>query len=102
MRSRHRIAPQSATELAELLEAWLAHLQNPETVTAPERREAQSSARMAKPPSRWRRSLMAIAAGAIVLLTAVIVLVETNKGTIRIESNVDDVPIIVNTRRQGS
>jgi len=87
--------PQSAAEVAELLEAWLAHLQNPDTVPAPDRPISLSSTRKARPSSHWRQGLPVIAAGAIALLAGIIFIVETGKGTVRIESNIDGAPIIV-------
>lgn len=86
----------SAAEVAELLEACLAHLQQPATVALPPK--AQFA--IGKPPTRfgsrwWSPRSIAIACGAAALLivAAVLIVLELDKGTLTIESNVDDVKL---------
>jgi len=87
--------PQSASEVSELLSVWLAHLQQPEVVPEPKRTQAASSLDSPPPPARWRRRLVAVAAGLLAIMAGVILILETSKGTIRIESELDGVPIEV-------
>lgn len=87
--------PQSASEVSELLSSWLAHLQQPEVVPEPKRIQPASSLDSPPPPSRWRRRLVAVAAGLLAIMAGVILILETSKGTIRIESELDGVPIEV-------
>jgi serine/threonine protein kinase len=103
----------SASEVAELLKSWYAHLQSPDTaprpsavvgeVTSPTRLKIQDSSprplpsRSRTPP--WIRWLIATAAFALFALAGTIIYLETGKGMLRIESNSDAaVPITI---RQG-
>jgi len=88
--------PQSAGKVAELLSSWLAHLQQPEVVPEPRRRiQPASSLDSPPPPARWRRRLVAVAAGLLAVMAGIILILETSKGAIRIESELDGVPIEV-------
>lgn len=95
----------SAEQVAELLEDCLAHVQQPTTVPlpAPVAELAKSSriSRSGKPAGSLGGfrfppigKLIAAAAFAFSLIFAgVLIVLETNKGTLTIESDVDDVPI---------
>lgn len=87
--------PQSAGEVAELISSWLAHLQQPEVVPEPKRIRPASSLDSPPPPARWRRRLVAVAGGLLAIMAGVILILETSKGTIRIECELDGVPIEV-------
>ncbi|TWT41297.1 Serine/threonine-protein kinase PrkC [Thalassoglobus neptunius] len=82
---------ESAGEVAELLEGCLSHTQQPATTPLPEPVPELTS----KPPrNRWWSKF--IAAGVLLpllLLAGVLIVLELNKGTLRIESEADDVPI---------
>lgn len=82
---------QSAEEVTELLEDCLAHVQKPTSLPLPEAIEKlQCDAR--KRPSLAK--LVATAALAFSLLAAgLLIVLELNKGTLSIESDVDSVPI---------
>ncbi len=85
----HRFA--SANEVSQLLEQCLSHLQQPMTVPLPACISALAS-------KRYRRStigkFVAAAAGALAMLFAgILILLELDKGTLAIESEMDDVPI---------
>ncbi|TWT64550.1 Serine/threonine-protein kinase PknB [Rubinisphaera italica] len=90
---------QTAEELAELLNRWLAHLQTPDVVAAPKSNLAPSPTSQMTEPKRFRFGripawLIAIASGALFVLLGVILVIETGKGTLRIETSSDvDVPI---------
>ncbi len=87
---------QTASEVAELLQAWHAHLQQPDVAAEPAWN--QHPARQESTIVSWQRTLrrpifIAVAAFAFLALCGVVVL-ELGKGTIRIESNSSvDVPI---------
>lgn len=95
----------SAEEVAELLEDCLAHVQNPTTTPLPapvatlvksfgisgDKRGAESFGDFRYPPIR---KFVAAAAFAFLLIFAgVLIVLELNKGTLTIESDVDNVPI---------
>ncbi|MEZ6040042.1 MAG: protein kinase [Planctomycetaceae bacterium] len=82
---------QSAGEVAELLEGCLSHTQNPATTPLPE-----TVIQLSAKPSRYRLWLKFAASGLLMWLFAfagVLIVLEWNKGTLRIESQADDVPI---------
>ncbi|MCA9057835.1 MAG: protein kinase [Planctomycetaceae bacterium] len=84
----------SAETVAELLESCLAHLQQPASVSLPE-----ELAQMLKPSARTSRSIVlrwtAVLFGGVAAIAAVaLIIVEMNKGTLRIRSD-GDVPIRV-------
>lgn len=83
---------QSATEVAELLEACLAHLQQPTEVPLPESVELTTAP---QPPRRWNRKLLTMLGGFSFLLASIVIILETGKGTIQIESEADKVPIVI-------
>jgi serine/threonine protein kinase len=81
---------QSAEELAQILEQCLAHVQKPATEPLP----------LAVVPGRsffdrWRirNWILAGMAGAFLFFAGVLIVLETNKGTITIKSEADNVPI---------
>ncbi|MCA9136313.1 MAG: serine/threonine protein kinase [Planctomycetales bacterium] len=82
----------SAEDVANVLSQWLAHVQQPHVVPAPV---------MTKPvgidqswnKNRWVKYLVGAAAGLLIVIAGIVVVLEAGKGTIRIESDVDDVPI---------
>lgn len=95
---------ESATEVAELLEGCLAHVQEP--ITTPLPVEAQSlvgltGTRASSLNAGFRRrppigKFLAAAAFAFLMIFGTIIYLETNKGTIRIETNSEtDVPIVI-------
>ena len=85
--------PQRASEVAEHLAAWLAHVQQPTTVPEPKPLVPAIQAAKRKPPSNWPRIALGLAGGLFVILATVIIVLETSKGTIRIESEADNVPV---------
>ncbi|MCB9938079.1 MAG: DUF1583 domain-containing protein [Planctomycetaceae bacterium] len=90
----------SASELAELLEQCLAHLQQPATVPLPHSVMAATPAanRNRRPP------LMKFVAAALfafsLLFAGVLIVLELNKGTLTIECESDDVPIRIRHGRE--
>lgn len=82
---------QTASEVAELLDGWLAHLQQPELIPPPQPLSLHRS--IAK--RRFSRSLLTAGGAAFLVITAaVLVVLEFGKGTIRIENYAAaDVPI---------
>jgi uncharacterized protein (TIGR03067 family) len=90
---------QSAGEVAELLEASLAHVQRPTTVPLPEELRVCRSSTTTRPHRWYMRGMLATAATALaVLLAGVVVVLELNKGELTIESEADDVALRI---RQG-
>ncbi|MEP3479893.1 MAG: protein kinase [Fuerstiella sp.] len=82
---------QNAQEVSELLENCLAHVQDPNGTALPSEVAELASAASNKPPSR--RTFIATAAAALLFACMGLVLIELNKGTIKIESDFDGVPI---------
>ncbi|MEZ6033159.1 MAG: protein kinase [Planctomycetaceae bacterium] len=83
--------PSSASEVAELLEECLAHMQQPTTTPLPE-----SIATLAPKQSRHRPIGKFIAATAFafsLIFAGVLIMLELNKGTLTIECDADDVPV---------
>ena len=77
---------QSATEVADLLGEWLAHVQQPDVAPRPAdlgKRLTSSSGER----SRWRISnvTLSITGGLLFLLAAAVIVLEWNKGTLTIE-----------------
>lgn len=83
---------QSAAEVADMLSKWLAHLQRPHVVPAPGTIEPvtqdNSSSRYG-----WTKYLLVAATSLVLLWAGIAIVLDAGKATIRIESNVDDVPI---------
>ncbi|KAA5542697.1 serine/threonine protein kinase [Roseiconus nitratireducens] len=92
---------QTAAEVAQLLRDWHAHLLNPQAnrpvLRTPAIETAAASAGKSPPPRRWIGSL---AAFAFVAIAATVILLETSKGTLRIETNSEN-PIPILIRRDG-
>lgn len=86
---------QSAEELAELLEQCLAHVQQPADVPLPDAPLLNSDGGCSQPPRRWNRMLLGGLAGFFGLLAIVVITIQSGKGTIRIESDSDNVPLII-------
>ncbi|QEG43084.1 protein kinase domain-containing protein [Roseimaritima ulvae] len=87
----------SAAQVAEVLEGCLAHTQHPTTTPLPDPVAALLPQRSHRPP--WIKVAMAAAFAFAMLFAGVLLVLETNKGTIRIETNSDsDIPIVI---RQG-
>ncbi|GAA4453107.1 serine/threonine-protein kinase [Novipirellula rosea] len=89
---------QSAEEVANLLTKHLTAMNNPEAGNVPALDDAESednrrNSALAEPPNRPRRILVA-AGFAFVALAGILFYLQTDKGTLRIESNSDsDVPV---------
>ncbi|MFM2219955.1 MAG: Serine/threonine-protein kinase PknB [Planctomycetota bacterium] len=82
---------ESAAQVAELLEGCLAHVQQPAAIPLPEAVAALAPKKTRRPPIV---KFIAAAAGAIALFFAgVLIVLELDKGTLTIESEIDDVPI---------
>lgn len=86
---------ESAAEVSKLLSECLAHVQQPTAISLPTTVTLLSSKRTARPPigsfiGRW---IVGSAFAAVLLLLGVLVVLETNKGTITIECEGGDVPI---------
>ncbi len=84
---------QSAEEVAEVLGQWLAHVQQPDVATEPTVRAAPPAATGRQKPPSFRRLALALAGGLLCLFAAVAIVLELNKGTVVIESDVPNVPI---------
>ena len=85
---------QSATEVADLLGEWLAHVQQPDVAPRPAdvgRRLTSNGGER----SRWRISNVAlsITGGLLFLLAATVVVLEWNKGTLTIECDSREVAV---------
>ncbi len=82
---------ESAAQVAELLEGCLAHVQQPAAMPLPEPVVALAPKKTRRPPIG---KFIAAAAGACALLFAgVLIVLELSKGTLTIESELDNVPI---------
>ena len=76
---------ESAEQIASLLDRWLAHLQQPSTIAPPEPLiSASPASRWLPPVNRW---VVAAAAAAFSLIAGVIIVLETDQGTITIHSD---------------
>jgi hypothetical protein len=81
----------TASEVSELLEQCLSHLQQPTTWPLPMAVKTRTSRYRGRPPlPRW---LAAGAASFILLLAGVIVVLELNKGELTIECSAKEVPV---------
>lgn len=96
----------SAAEVAEVLESWLAHVQQPNHVSAPvwpetreEKRENTAASLMRRKVGKFAGSLMGLALFAAVAATIVL---ELQKGTLVIESQADTEVIIRRLDRPAS
>ena len=93
---------ESASEVAELLEDCLAHVQQPAAVPLPdslhkEARHAQSgrfsSVFWQRPWANFRRLCVGAAIAGAMLFAGTLIVLELNKGTLTIESQADDVRV---------
>ena len=80
---------QTSDEIADLIGRWHAYLQQPEVNPPPEPLGKPSSPR-GPVFTRW---IAAAAAAAVLMFAGVLIVLELNKGTLRIECEADDVPI---------
>lgn len=102
---------QSATEVADYLEQWLVHLQTPESKTPPtmpdfhvgasvgdsRSRNENRSAHLGESnrPGRILFWLVSLATAGVLAVFGIVIAIETNKGTLRIDTSGDiDVPNI--------
>ncbi|MGB5336820.1 MAG: protein kinase, partial [Woeseiaceae bacterium] len=83
----------SADEVAELLEECLAHVQQPTTVPLPARIGNLQPEKASQPPSRFRRVALAVAGGLLFIVAAIVITLELNKGTLKIETAEVGIPI---------
>lgn len=81
---------QPAEKVAKLLGQWQAHLQKPEDVPPPQ--PIVSAGRRSPTVPKW---LTAIGFGGLMVWLAIIIVIETGKGTITIDSEADNVPIVI-------
>lgn len=87
---------ESAEQIASLFDRWLAHLQQPSTIAPPEPLiSASASSRWLPPVNRW---IIGAAAAAFSLIAGVIIVLETDRGTITIES---DSKVLIRIRQGG-
>ncbi|MFK8115529.1 MAG: protein kinase [Rubripirellula sp.] len=86
---------QTASEVAELLQRWHAHLQQPDAVDPPEKLDRKSLplAKAAGAKGGLAKWLIAMAAFGFLAFAGVLIVLELDKGTLTIESEADDIPI---------
>ncbi|MCA9169055.1 MAG: protein kinase, partial [Planctomycetales bacterium] len=88
--------PQTAEVVERYLSEWLAHLKQPQRTPEPTRPLIPVAARQrSHPPLRWNRKLLATVLGFLAMMAGIVVILESNKGTIQIKSDVDNVPITI-------
>ncbi len=88
----------SAAEVAELLEGCLAHVQQPAAMPLPEAVAALAPKRARRPPIG--KLLTAAAFAFAIIFAGVFVVLELNKGTLTIQSEVDDIRVRVTRGEQ--
>ena len=81
----------SAEQVAELLECCLAHVQQPTTAPLPESVAALGPKHNRRPP--FGKFIAAAAFAFSLIFAGVLIVLELNKGTLTIESDLDDIPI---------
>ncbi|MDA1049087.1 MAG: serine/threonine-protein kinase [Planctomycetota bacterium] len=81
----------SAADVAELLEDCLAHVQQPTTTPLPESVATLSAKQGDRPP--LKKFIAAAALAVFLIFAGVLIVLELNKGTLKIECEADDVPI---------
>ena len=86
---------QSAGEVSDLLERWLAHVQQPESIAPPYSVKSRHSKRW-PPVARW---FVCLASLALLAAALGIIVLETNKGTITIQAASNDTKIRI---KQGT
>ncbi len=84
---------QSASEVGQLLQDWHAHLQQPEIVKRPTEPHCEPTALAAGSRGGLTKWFIATAAFAFLAFAGVLIILETNKGTLTIQCEADDVPI---------
>ncbi|QDV22521.1 serine/threonine-protein kinase [Aureliella helgolandensis] len=86
---------QTAAEVAELMQRWHAHLQQPDIVDPPQKtdRKLASVAHADRSQGGLAKWLIATAAAGFLAFAGVFIVLELDKGTLTIESEADDVPI---------
>lgn len=82
---------ESAAQVAELLEGCLAHVQQPAVVQLPKAVTALAPNRSRRPPIG--KFIAAGAGGVALFFAGILIVLELGKGTLKIESEIDDVPI---------
>ena len=88
--------PHTAQEIEHYLGEWLARLKQPQHIPAPPRPAIpQSAKRDRRPPNRWHRKVFTAVGGFLFVLAGIFITLETSKGTITIQSEVNDVPIVI-------
>lgn len=83
---------ESVEEVAELLARCLAHVQHPTTTSLPDSLSTLSPGRIDGTP-RWLKYLSGAAFVLALIFLGVLIVLELNKGTLRIESAADDIPL---------
>jgi hypothetical protein len=86
----------SASDVASTLEDCLAHVQNPAAVPLPSGLASpgiKTQSTRSRPPGYWSRRLLAAAGGFLFFLATIAIVLELNKGTLKIESIDGTVPI---------
>jgi len=85
---------ESATEVAETVGAWLAHVQQPDVVPPPERiGQPATLAGDQRSRSRVFKMLAGATFAFALLLAGIVIVLELDKGTLRIECAADGVPV---------
>ena len=88
--------PHSAHEIEDYLGEWIASLKQPQRISTPTRPAIPRTAqRDRRPPRRRNRYVLMALGGALFVLAGIFITLETSKGTISIESEVDGVPIVI-------
>jgi len=82
---------QSAAEVAELFETCLAHAQQPSAVPLPKSVTSRPATRTGG--ARFARLIAAAAFAMLVFFAGIVIILERNKGNLRIECEADDVPV---------
>lgn len=83
----------TAAEVAELLEKWLAHLQDPASEPRPSEPPEEPQAAGSGGRSRVTKIALGLLGGAAALLAGIFVVLETGKGTLTIESDQEDITV---------
>ncbi len=85
--------PQTASEVAELMGAWLAHIQQPDAVPRPAGGQLRTRAAAGRSSGRPRRWTIAVLGAFLLILATVMIVLQWNKGTLTIECASPDVAV---------